>query len=386
MTSIRKRIWQLPNGKENTAWVVDYRDGTGNRRHKQFPRKKDADLWATQANWEVSRGVHVADSQSATVAVACDLWIARAEANRRERGTVEQYRQLAELHIKPLLGDKKLSKLTAAQVEAYRDVLLATRSDAMARKAVRALSSVIKGAMRRGLVAQNVASGVEFSSSSRTKSKIEIPTRAELVALLDSASANFRPLLMTAIFTGLRASELRGLRWTDVNMKAATVTIAQRADKFNKIGPPKSVASYRTITISVALVSCLREWKLRCPIGELNLVFPNTVGNILDYSHLLRRQFFPLQIAVGMCDPKIIDGRPQIDNKGEVVMKARYGFHALRHAAASAWIRQRIDLKRLQIWIGHENIQLTLDTYGHLIKDEEDDARLIEASHAGLFR
>ena len=81
----------------------------------------------------------------------------------------------------------------------------------------------------------------------------------------------------------------------------------------------------------------------------------------------------------------MVDGKPKLDKDDKPVMQARYGFHALRHAAASAWIKQRIDLKRLQVWIGHESIQLTLDTYGHLIADATEDAALIAATQAELL-
>ena len=123
----------------------------------------------------------------------------------------------------------------------------------------------------------------------------------------------------------------------------------------------------------------MKAWKLRCPIGELGLVFPNSQGGVQDYGHLLRRKFQPLLISARVCD--------QVGEtaKGEPIMKARYGFHAFRHAAASAWIKSRIDLKRLQVWMGHEDIQLTLDTYGHLLVDAEGDARLIAAASSHLL-
>lgn len=386
MAIILKRIWKNGEGEERSAWQLDYRDGAGRRRSKQFSRKKDAQDWLTQAAWEVSKGIHTADTQSTTVAIACDLWLQRAENEGLERGTITQYRQLAELHIKPLLGAEKLSRLKYTHIEAFRDELLKDRSQAMARKAVKALSAVLNNAMRRGLVAQNVALGVKFGRSARTKVKVQIPTKEELRSLLDHADRNFKPLLMTAILTGLRASELRGLNWPNVDLKSASIKVSQRADKSNKIGFPKSGASHRTIPISAGLVSILEEWKLQCPKGELELVFPNAAGNVQDYSHLLRRKFFPLQVAAGVCDPILIDGKPKKDLEGNTVMQPRYGLHALRHAAASAWIKQRIDLKRLQVWIGHENIQLTLDTYDHLIEDAEEDSKLVEASLSELLK
>ncbi|GGD37573.1 tyrosine-type recombinase/integrase [Croceicoccus pelagius] len=377
--AIRKRAWTAPDGTPKQAWQVDYRDQSGKRRSKQFSRKKDAEAWFTQAGWEVSKGVHTPDSQSVTVAAAADLWIAKVEADDRERSTVDQYKRLSRLHVKPLIGGEKLSRLNRPAIESYRDELLKTRSRAMAAKAMRALSSILGDAERRGLVAQNVARNVKVTRSGRDKPKVEIPTRKELKALIDHADDDLRPLVLTAIFTGLRASELLGLRWQDVDLKAATLTVAQRADRYRQLGPPKSDAGYRTLPIPPALVSELKAWKRRCPIGALDLVFPNTQGGVAEYVHVMRRRFRPLQVAAGVCDEV---GQ---DKAGKPVLKPRYGLHSLRHAAASAWIKQRIDLKRLQTWIGHSSIQVTLDTYGHLIADIEGDAALIAAAEKELL-
>ncbi|OHD00877.1 MAG: integrase [Sphingopyxis sp. RIFCSPHIGHO2_01_FULL_65_24] len=385
MASIRKRTWTAVDGTEKTAWLVDYRDGAGARRAKTFDRKKDADAWLTNAAWEVSKGLHVADSQSVTVKDAADLWVKAAEANDRERGTIEQYKALRDLHIVPLIGAEKLTKLSQPKVEAFRDELLESRSKAMTGKIVRALSSILAEGMRRGLVAQNVAAKVKAGRSKREKPKAVIPTTAELRSMIDQADEAMKPLVMVAVFSGLRASEIRGLPWKDVDFKAKTITVSQRADKYCALGPPKSEAGYRTIPIGDALVAELKKWKLRCPIGDAGLVFPNSAGNVQDYGHLLRRKFFPLQMKAGICDPVLIDGKPKLDAKDQPVVAARYGLHSLRHAAASAWIKQRIDLKRLQVWIGHENIELTLDTYGHLIADDAGDAALIAAAQAELM-
>jgi integrase len=291
--------------------------------------------------------------------------LAKAEGEGRERSTIKQYRELARLHIKPLIGAERLSRLSMPAVEAYRDALVATRSRAMAGKAVRALSSIITEAQRRGLVAQNVAKGVKVIRSSRDRTKVVIPAREELKAMLAAADADFRPLLLTAIFTGLRSSELRGLRWADVDLKTGLVTVSQRADQWGAIGSPKSQAGSRTVPVPAAVISELRAWKLRAPHSKLDLAFPNEDGGVQWHSNLLRRRFWPLQAAVGM--------------------EKRYSLHALRHAAASAWIKQGIDLKRLTTWMGHSSVQITLDTYGHLLADASGDAALVAAAQAELL-
>ncbi len=385
MTSIRRRTWTTPEGNEKTAWLVDYRDTAGKRRAKQFARKKDAETWLTKAAYDVSQGTHTPDSTSITVTEAAKLWISKAQAEDRERSTVKSYKELERLHISPLIGSIKLSRLTAPLVEQYRDDLVATRSRAMAGKAVRALSMVLSEAQRRGLIGQNVAKGVKVIRASRDKVKIEIPTKAELKALLAAATDDEKPLIMTAVLTGLRSSELRGLRWQDVNLKNAKISVNQRADQWGHIGPPKSAAGFRTIPISPALVTVLKAWKLRVTNSDADLAFPNAKGGAQWHNNLLRRLYIPLQIRAGLTKPKLDRaGKAALDDDEKPILTGRYGFHALRHAAASGWIAQRIDLKRLQVWIGHENIQLTIDTYGHLIHDAGGDAELIAAASADL--
>jgi integrase len=102
------------------------------------------------------------------------------------------------------------------------------------------------------------------------------------------AKGRWRPLLLVAAFTGLRASELRGLRWSDVDLKANKLTVRQRADRYNIFGPPKSAAGQLDIPFGPTVANTLREWKLQCPKGEIDLVFPNTKGKIegdREYHH-----------------------------------------------------------------------------------------------------
>lgn len=364
MTAIRKRSWTDGQGEQRQAWLVDYRDAAGVRRAKQFARKKDAEAWSTTAAWQVSQGVHTADSQSVTVKEAGAIWIARVEADDRERATVANYRAILNRHIAPLIGAERLSRLTMPSVRSFADRLLEGRSRATAARALHHLRMILKEAQGRGLIGQNVALGVRLPQAPREKSKVQVLTKPELKAMLAASGEDLRPFVMTAIFTGLRSSELRGLIWRNLDLKKGTVTVTQRADRFDQIGLPKSEAAHRTIPLPPALIAELTAWKLRCPISKLNLVFPAAAGGVLNYKNFMTRQFLPML---------------------EVAEIRRIGLHALRHTAASAWIHQGIDLKRLQTWIGHGSIQLTIDRYGHMLKDEGKDAALAAAAQKELL-
>lgn len=386
MASIRKRTWFAPDGTERQSWQVDYRDAAGKRRSKQFAKKRDADAHLDGVKAELRQGTHVHVRDSITVSDAADLLVAHAEADGLERSTVKRYRELGERHIKPRLGARKLSELTKPMIEELRLELLADLSRPMAAKVLGHLSMIINRAMDMGKVGKNVARTVRIAKSKRDQEKIVPPARADLKRMIKAATDTERALIMTAITTGLRSSELRGLRWADIDLKAGKISVTQRADQWGVIGPPKSEAGRRTLPIPPQLVAELKRWKLRSPRSSLDLAFPSTTGTPLRHNNMLRRIYFPLQVRAGLGVPKLDRaGEPLVDKDGEAVFTGKYGFHDLRHAAASGWIANRIDLKRLQVWIGHESVQTTINVYGHLQVDQERDAELAKNASRDLF-
>jgi integrase len=381
--SVRKRTWRNRDGSQGEAWVVAYTDQGGTRRIKTFDRKRNADAFQATVGVDLRKGLHVPDSQSILVAEAAGLWLESCEASGLERTTVESYRQHVDLHIVPLLGAVKLSQLTVPMVRAFEDKLARDRSPAMVRKLRSSLGSILADAQERGLVGQNVVRNLRVhrrgkdgradKRQGKLKIGVDIPSPDEVRALISALDkhSRWRPLLLTAIFTGLRASELRGLPWRNVNLKRGGLDVHQRADRYNKIGPVKSEAGERTLPLSPLLVSALREWKLVCPKSELDLVFPNEDGGILDYSNIVKRGLRPIWIAAGIVT---------------AAGKAKYaGLHNLRHFYASWCINRRVDgglelpLKLVQARLGHASIQMTADRYGHLFPSADDGTELAAA-------
>ena len=386
--SVRKRGWKNSDGSQGEAWIVAYTDRSGKRRIKSFERKRDADAYQASVATDLKSGAHVPDSQSVTVAEAGRLWLASCEAAGLERSTVDYYRQHLELHIIPLIGAVKLSRLTAPMVRAFEDKLALDRSPAMVRKARGSLGAILADAQERGLVGQNVVRAVrarrrrgkEARADKRQRGKlkigVDIPSPDEIRAIINVLDGRWRPLLLTAIFTGLRASELRGLRWADVDLANGELHVRQRADCFNAIGRPKSEAGERAVPLLPMLVSTLRAHRLACPNGKLDLVFPNGAGNIESHQNIVQRGLQPAEVAAGV-----------INETGE----AKYpGLHAFRHFYASWCINRRIDgglelpLKLVQARLGHASITMTADCYGHLFPRGDDRAELAAAEKAFL--
>jgi integrase len=259
-----------------------------------LPRKKAADAWLTKAKSEVTLGIHTPESGSITVAAAAELWLERLRVEGKEHGTLVGYRGHLRRSLLPALGNVKVAQLTRAQVEILRDQWLSTGKRATARKLVSCLKGILKHAHGLGHVGQNVAAAIEMPDDSRTEyelkvgrdvpSKEDIRRLFELIETLPTTPARWSPwrwahpggappngreywraIFTTAVFTGMRVSELLGLPWDNVDLNKRVISVEQRANGWGEIGPPKTKKGHREIPLDDFVVRTLREWRLRCP-------------------------------------------------------------------------------------------------------------------------
>ncbi len=280
-------------------------------------------------------------------------------------------------HLVKACGSVKLSDLKYTTIAPIMDRLgQQGHSPDMVRRLRATLGSILQFGADRGQCRNVIAEGAGKNKKSkrnmhRLKIGVDIPTRQEVATILANANDR-RPVLLVAAYTGLRASELRGLRWADVDLKGKQLTVHQRADRYNDLGVPKSHASRRTVPFGKVVVSTLREWKLRCPKGELGLVFPNSKGKVDSLASIVKDGLVAAQVAAWK--------------------KAKYtGLHSLRHFYASWCINRKADgglelpPKNVQERLGHSSITMTLDRYGHLfpkVVDQEIDAAEIALMQA----
>jgi integrase len=267
------------------------------------------------------------------------------------------------------------------------------------------LRSMLGNAQVRGLVARNVARDMPRDRSSGRDQEplrvgVDIPSIEEVRAILHAAHGRWRPLLIVDAFTGLRSSELRGLRWPDLELTLPTgkLHVRQRLDAWGNAGPPKSKAGYRTIPLSEYVVNTLLEWKKVCPqldtgerdhegnpIKVLHYVFPNGIGCWEGHANIINRGFSPIQIAAGLGVP-MLDAKDNIrlGEDGRPLMRGKYGLHALRHFFCSWLIDRGKPPKEIQTQMGHSSLVMTLDRYGHLFP-KADDAAEMAAAEAALL-
>lgn len=406
--SVRKRTWTGPDGEAREAWVTSYTDGAGKRRIKTFPRKRDAEAFEAKARTEVRDGVHVADSATVSISEAGEMWLASCEQRGLERATIDSYRQALRYHIDPLIGRLKLSQLSGPRVRQFEDELRSgsadekPRSAAMVRKVRSALSIMLGDAMERGLVGRNVArelrarrqGAAERKGERRQRGKlqpgVDFPLPSEIGAIMRALEAMHprqHAVIVTAIFTGLRASELRGLRWVDVDFEKREIHVRQRADRYNDIGKPKSHSGERAVPIPPMALNVLRRWKLVCPKSDLGLVFATTKGTVVQHTDIVNRGLIPACVAAGVTNPVLDEaGKPKIGEDGQPLVAAKYtGLHALRHFFASWCANRKADgglelpIKVVQERMGHSSIMMTADRYSHLFPRGDDHDELAAA-------
>jgi integrase len=184
----------------------------------------------------------------------------------------------------------------------------------------------------------------------RSRCNASLMARAGVATVLGNADEPWRLIFRMAALTGLRRGELLGLRWGDLELEKKRLPVRQTFGRHG-FGSPKSRAGRRVVPLTPALVGELRRHKLaQAPNGH-DLVFASAVGTPIDPDNLKRTWERTLRKA-GI---------------------RHLGFHSLRHTAVSLLIaHEGLNPKQLTAIIGHASIQLTYDTYGHLMPDAFD--------------
>ena len=184
----------------------------------------------------------------------------------------------------------------------------------------------------------------------------------EIRRLLDASDPGYyRTLFMAAALTGMRSGELLGLRWSDVELYESRIEVRRAlswervrdaADKPPELSQPrfyepKTATSRRTIPLSPELAAALKRWKLQCPKGKDDLVFPASSGAPAHRSNVLKRGLYP---ALARAKLRRVD------------------MHSLRHSFASILIAAGTPITEVQALLGHSSAQTTLKVYSHWFK------------------
>lgn len=361
---------------------------TGKRRNKSFEKRKQAQAFLTTIGAQENTLTQA--HPTATVSDAMKRWFALSTTTGRngrppvEKSTSDKYA----LHMRvidEMIGHLKLCALTKRDCHDFRDELLERYSRPYAKKFLTSFKSALSQAVTDEIIAKSPASDTNILISGRQASanRVVIPDVAQvqhLTATIDAlmrdpnqqirdAWARYGVFIYMMLYTGLRPSEMRGLAWSCIDWEKQRVRVEQRADAQGIIGPLKSSAAYRTVSLASKVAALLKDWKAFCPDSPLDLVFPNYRGNVESLSNITNRGWYVLCRKAGLTSAGD-DGKE----------RALFNLYTLRHTKASLEIALNRSPKRIQTLLGHANIKMTFDTYGHLFEDEslQDDPDDVE--------
>jgi integrase len=301
-------------------------------------------------------------------------WLSSYADLQCKPSTAYSYAQLLRLHVTPRFGERRLTEITRDEVKLFlSDLSRATRmvneiavprfSKNTLRLVVCTLRAVMNAALEDGVIEVNPASKVgRFTKSEKATREAGAMSRAETEQFLTSVkefSPDLYPLFLMALRAGLRKGELIAVKWGDVQFGSSEddsnrYLWVQRNFVHGKFTSPKSKKS-RRVDLSRGLRRVLielRDTRLLAAMMEGkasiadDLIFPSKAGTVLDPNNLVHYHFLPCLEHAGL---------------------RRFRFHDLRHTFGSLLIQDGASLAYVKEQMGHSSIQITVDTYGHLI-------------------
>ncbi len=345
--------------KRRGRWVIDFYDQHGKRRWKTLPEgttKTKAKKALRQIEEAVEKGSYISSAKVPSFSEVADMWLNAKKPNLRQ-STYEQYRGHVENHLRPFFGNMKITRI---YFEAVEDFISHCYENKMSiptlRKILVNLGAIITYACRKRYIDYNPVRDVEKpkgQSGHKEHEELKILNPSQIRQLLESVEElKFETLFMTAVMTGMRQGEQFGLKWSDIDWFNSQIYVT-RTFNHGRFYEPKTKSSKRKIDLAPQLLAQLKKWKLACPNSELDLVFPNEAGKPLSPINVVRRKF-----------------EPALKKSGA----ERIRYHDLRHTYASIQIDLGENPKYIQHQMGHSSIKITLDTYGHLMKDVNEEA------------
>jgi len=372
------------------AWCVDFRDGSGKRIIQRAESKQEAQ----ERLAEIMRGLKVG-SYDPTLAKTpleeyAPKWLQIKQAEVKP-STLTSYEYALRVHILPDLGKHQLGKLTREAIKAF---LGKKNESGLSRDTVRVLHATLRAlleeAVESGIVPVNVArrAGKFVKGKADRGEKIQFFSRDELALFLETAKNEalaYYPLFLCLARTGLRIGEAIGLQCGDLDFAGFGIEVRRNIVK-GRVGTPKNGRT-RRVDMSQQLAQVLRGeianrkaqllrlGKSADELGNLWL-FQSGAGGPLDDSKV-RKVLARLLVKAGL---------------------PRRNLHSLRHSFASLLIQNGESLAYVRDQLGHSSIQITVDTYGHLVPggnrravNRLDDGNKVETfegilAHAGQRR
>jgi integrase len=369
---MRGHLRERPPGSGNWSAVIDVRDpATGKRKRKwhslKATGKREAQIECARLISALDAGTYL-EPDKTTVAQFLDRWLDSVKPNVAPR-THERYAEICKKNIAPLLGGAMLSNLKPAQIsEAYAKALSAGTTDKgpLSPQTVvhmhRVLKQALKQAVRWETLHRNAAEVVKPPKVEKRQMHVyDVPQTVNLIDVVRGHRV-FIPVLLASM-CGLRRGEIAALRWRNVDLDKASLSVVQSAEQTKdgvRYKEPKRGRT-RHVALSANVVAELRTWRTE-QAQELLRLGVRVTADTLICTTAAGEGIQPNSLTHEFA--KAIKGKPL----------PRIRFHDLRHGHATHMLASGVHVKVASERLGHSKIGITLDLYSHVLPGMQEDA------------
>ena len=371
---MRGHIKQRAKGTWSLVIDAGRDPATGKRRqqwHTIKGTKKEAEAKLRELLQTVEAGTYVKPGKL-TLGQWLEEWLKSYIAINVSKRTAVSYGEQIMQHIIPALGAVYLSDLQPQHLQNYYAKALTSGrirgQGGLSKQTVlyqhRIMSQALNDAVRHGVTARNIAAVVQPPRPKR-KTMATIP-HEDVTRFLEAAKDTpFYEVFFTALYTGMRRGELLALRWCDVDLDLASLSVVQSLYRLTGgefvIKEPKSPQSRRSIAMPPTLALLLRKYKeerigagimVGKPLGDNDLVFCHFDGTPFDPS-TVTHTFSKTTRKIGLSGVR---------------------FHDLRHSHATLMLKAGVHPKIVSERLGHARVGITLDTYSHVLPGLQEAA------------
>jgi len=373
---IHKRVRTDRNGKETSRWyvVVDLGFGDDGRRkqkwHGGFRTRREAEAARAKLVTEINTGSYVVPGRTTFEEWVRTSWLPMTEP-RVKPTTFHSYKRNLELHVVPVLGRKRLQQLTAPVLTGLYARLAQDSEDGkgLSAKTISYIHStlhkVLSDAVDAGLLVKNVAATAKPPRPNRRATGgIQAWDPDELAGFLHAVrGTRLAAIWRLSAMTGMRRGEVLGLRWCDVDLDRARLSVRQAlvAVGYEVVHSTPKSHSARVIDLNAETVNQLRAHRRRqdeervewgADYQDRDLVVAKENGEPI-HPHTFSQSFERIVEKAGL---------------------PRIRLHDVRHTHATLALKAGVPVKVISERLGHESPAFTLKQYAHVIPGMQAEA------------
>lgn len=347
---------------------IEYINENGDIKQKslaKYESKKDADKHLIEIKSSINKNKFVV-SKNITFIERCIEYI-NDESKNLSPTTVMTRKSVINTSIKTFFRDTKMKDITPTSLQKFANHLYKNHTKASAKQRLSFAKAVLNEAYRLKEIENNPVRYVKTPSSLvEDKQKSDAYSRGEVKLIIEKLEgSNMEIPILLMLTMGLRAAEVSGLCWEDINFKNKTISINKILVYINGVGlvfkSPKTKGSIRTISAPEELMLKLKRWKIQHNKYKLENLLEDEYEDVVCLNLELRPYLHRTLIRSWY---RFLD-------KNNI---RRIRLHDLRHTHATMLVLGGTDFKTISDRLGHADIQITLNRYSHVLEEMDKKA------------